>query len=49
MMKGFWSFALPAELKGRYLNTEDAAEYLGLGKSTLEQYRLKVMALYTDD
>ena len=35
-----WSFALPEELKNIYLTTKDAAEFLKIGKSTLEQARL---------
>jgi len=35
-----WNFALPAELKNVFLTTQEAAEFLKIGKSTLEQARL---------
>jgi len=35
-----WGFALPSELQNIYLTTKEAAEFLRIGKSTLEQSRL---------
>ncbi len=39
-MENSWSFALSTEMLNEYLTTEEAAQFLKIGKSTLEQARL---------
>jgi hypothetical protein len=40
-MERCWSFALLPEMMNEYLTTVEAAKVLKIGKSTLEQMRLK--------
>jgi len=39
-MKAVWNFALAPEMLKEYVTTEEAAQILKVGKSTLEQSRL---------
>jgi hypothetical protein len=38
---GSWGFALSTAMLQEYLTTEDAAQFLKMGESTLEQLRTK--------
>jgi len=39
-MKAVWQFALSTEMRNEYLTTNEVAEFLKVGKSTIEQARL---------